>query len=36
MVRLDIDVLWKVVRFSVRVIRSIAKVEGDIEVVHDF
>ena len=35
-VRLDIDVLWKVVRFSVRVIRSICKVEGDVEVVHDF
>ena len=28
-VRLDIDVLWKVVRFSVKVIRSICKVEGD-------
>ena len=35
-VRLDIDVLWEVVRFSVRVIRSICKVEGDVEVVHDF
>lgn len=35
-VRLDIDVLWKVVRFSVRVIRSISKVEGDVEVVHHF
>ena len=35
-VRLDIDVLWKVVRFSVRVIRSICKVEADVEVVHDF
>ena len=35
-VRLYIDVLWEVVRFSVRVIRSICKVEGDVEVVHDF
>ena len=36
MVRLDTDVLWKVVRFSVRVVISICKVEGDVEVVHDF
>ena len=36
MVRLDIDVLWEVVRFSVRVVISICKVEGDVEVVHDF
>ena len=36
MVRLDIDVLWEVVRFSVRVVISICKVEGDVEGVHDF
>ena len=36
MVRLDIDVLWEVVRFSVRAVMSICKVEGDVEVVHDF
>ena len=35
-IRLNIDVLWEVVRFSIRVIRSICKVEGDVEVVHDF
>ena len=36
MVRLDIDVLLEVVRFSVRVVISICKAEGDVEVVHDF
>ena len=35
-VRLDVDVLWEVVRFSLRVVISICKVEGDAEVVHDF
>ena len=37
-VRLDIDVLWKVVRFSVRVIRSICKncCPYNVELVHDF